>query len=177
MLQRASFACLLTVTVYGAALMPASVAANVPQAHGIVASHQLARHPNSVLLSFLVDDCVGCLPDDLQQQAIAQITNSLRQQTLVNPMEQVRTLMGGALSPASMLKQAFSPSNMMRGALGAGAAAGSAHRGQALRGHLGRAIPQLRNQPGRPRRAGQGDRAVPDDPGGRGAGAGRRLRG
>lgn len=120
---RRSIPRVLAGAVSAAMLMSSGASANVPQAHGIVASGQLARQPNSVLLTFLVEDCADCLPQELEQQAIEQITTSLRQETLVNPMEQVGTLMGDVLSPGKMLKQAFSPANMFRGALGGGAAA------------------------------------------------------
>lgn len=121
MLQRLRITCFLAGLMCSW-LVPPSAVANVPQAHGIVASGELARHPNSVLLSFLTEDCSGCLPEDLQQRAIEQITTSLRQQTLINPMEQVSTLIGGEFSPVSMLKQAYSPKNMLKGALGIGGA-------------------------------------------------------
>ena len=112
------------VLALGNLVMTPNVLANLPQAHGIAASGQLARHPNSVLLSFLVEDCNGCLPEELQQKAIEQIISGLRSKTLVNPMEQVGSLMGSmsAFNTGAMLKQAYSPSNLLRGALGAGAA-------------------------------------------------------
>jgi len=92
------------------------------RARGIVQSGILARQPNPVLLAFLVEDCHGCLPADVQQQAVDQITASLRDRTLIQPMEQVGKLMGGMMggySPFKMMREAYTPENILRGALGA----------------------------------------------------------
>lgn len=100
-------------------------AQDAPRARGIVQSGALARHPNPVLLAFLVEDCHDCLPADVQQQAVDQITASLRERTLIQPMEQVGKLMGemmGAYSPFKMMKEVYTPENILRGALGVGAA-------------------------------------------------------
>lgn len=114
-----NFLCLAASLAFALIQWPAHTLANTPQAYGIVASGQLAKQPNSVLLSFLVEDCADCLPEELEREAIAQITESLREKTLVNPVAQAGHLMGGAMSPANMMKQAYSPANMLRGALGA----------------------------------------------------------
>lgn len=106
-----------------AALLVAPCAAQDDlRARGVVQSGILARQPNPVLLAFLVEDCQGCLPADIQQQAVDQITASLRDRTLIEPMEQVGKLMGGMMggySPFQMMREAYTPENLLRGALGA----------------------------------------------------------
>ncbi|HVS66653.1 MAG TPA: hypothetical protein VMT85_24480, partial [Thermoanaerobaculia bacterium] len=110
--------------LFAALLVAFPAASQRPQtAHEIVASGELARQPNPVLLAFLLEECSDCLPADVRQPAVDQIVASLRERTLIQPMEQVGELMRGALgmmSPAAMMKQALSPENLARGALGAG---------------------------------------------------------
>ena len=116
------FIALLTAAVV---LVTPCAADDATLTRAIVASGELTRNPNPVLLAFLVEDCRGCLPADLQQQAVEQITVSLRERTLIQPMEQVGKLMGefmGAYNPFTMMREAYTPGNILRGALGAGAA-------------------------------------------------------
>jgi len=114
---------LTAILLAGVVVAAPCTAQDTPTARAIVASGELARRPNPVLLAFLLEDCSDCLPADVRQAAIDQMIASLRDRTLIDPMEQVGELMRGAMgmmSPAAMMKQALSPENMLRGALGAG---------------------------------------------------------
>ena len=114
---------LTAILLAGVVVAAPCTAQDTPTARSIVASGELARQPNPVLLAFLLEECSDCLPADVRQPAVDQIVASLRERTLIQPMEQVGELMRGAMgmmSPAAMMKQALSPENLARGALGVG---------------------------------------------------------
>jgi hypothetical protein len=89
----------------------------------IVDSGVLGQSPNSVVLEFLLSEGDGVLPADLQDAAVEQMVESLRTQTLVDPLEGMGQMMERFMNPMSMMKQGmkqqFSPENLARGYLGA----------------------------------------------------------
>ncbi len=68
----------------------------------IVDAGVLAEHPNSVLLDYLLNDGQDALPPDLHQQAVEQIVEALRSQTLVDPLAGMDQMMAAA-NPMKML--------------------------------------------------------------------------
>ena len=68
----------------------------------IVDSGALAENPNSVLLDYLLNDGQDALPPDLHQQAVEQIVEALRSQTLVDPLDGMDQMMAAA-NPMKML--------------------------------------------------------------------------
>ncbi len=62
----------------------------------------LAEHPNSILLDYLLNDGKDALPPDLRQQAVEQIVEALRSQTLVDPLAGMDQMMA-ATNPMKML--------------------------------------------------------------------------
>jgi len=67
----------------------------------IVESGALAENPNSILLDYLLNEGKDALPPNLHQQAVDQMVEALRTQTLVDPLEGMDQIMT-AMSPMKM---------------------------------------------------------------------------
>ena len=78
-------------------------AADETEMRRIVASGSLAQSPNSLLLDYLLNDGKDALPPDLHKQAVDQIIEALRTQTLVDPLEGMSEIMAAA-NPMNMFK-------------------------------------------------------------------------
>jgi len=91
-------AALLALTI---ATSPA--AADEAQMQRIVDSGALAKSPNSILLDYLLNDGKDALPPELHKQAVDQIVEALRTQTLVDPLEGMDQMMAAA-NPMNMFK-------------------------------------------------------------------------
>ncbi|NHZ72962.1 MAG: hypothetical protein GWP16_00625 [Nitrospirae bacterium] len=90
---------------------------------GIVDTGGLGQSPNSVVLEFLLNEGNGVLPADLQDEAVEQLVDSLRSQTLIDPLEGMGQMMERFMNPMGMMKQGmkqqFNPENLARSYLGA----------------------------------------------------------
>lgn len=110
----------------GAAAVVSPTGAEASEARRIVDSGALAQQPNPVLLEFLRHEGREVVEEDLRERAIAQMVEALREETLVNPLDQLGEMMRAPMAGFKEgMKQAFKPSNMLRQALGAGPAGGS----------------------------------------------------
>lgn len=66
---------------------PQTVEANEAEIRLIVDAGALAESPNSILLDYLLNEGKNALSPELQEQAVNQMVEALRTQTLVDPLE------------------------------------------------------------------------------------------